>query len=89
MIETVILDMSKKLSALPKEKVDSLNDTCKVDSAEHFAYQTLQSKAFASGKLSLDNAQWLYATLGGSADIFNRRSLAIRIVAITMIAKLV
>jgi len=43
---------------------DFLEKNSNATDNELFAYQTLQSRAFASGKLSEEEASWLYQKLG-------------------------
>ena len=72
-----------------QEQVDKVG---LVDSdMELFAYQTLQSRAFASGKISFDVAQWLYRTIGGEYPTkkrFNAQSPAKRAVVTQLMGEL-
>lgn len=55
-----------------QERLDTIDDSAKeklsrdlaIDFQEHFAYQTAQSRAFAMGRLSQGEAQFIYVSLG-------------------------
>lgn len=80
------------LTKISDEKIRRLEKNSQIDCLwEAIAYQNLQAKSHASGKLSTDSALWLYNLLGGevpSMETFNKRGLSERIVAMEMFAHL-
>jgi hypothetical protein len=59
---------------------------------EHFAYQTLQSRSFAMGKLSLYDAQHIYMALGeapGANGWAAETDLATKLVVTQVLAELI
>lgn len=63
-VEQAIARMQGKIAALDEEKVLKLEENCKINFQEHFAYQQAQAQAHAGGKLSTGEAQILYQSLG-------------------------
>lgn len=53
-----------KIRGLDEEKVLKLEENCKIDFRDHFAYQQAQAQAHAGGKLSTGEAMILYQSLG-------------------------
>ena len=60
----------EKAATLAPERQAELNDTLALEALEHHAYQNAQARAHASGILTTDEAQIVYAALGevGSAE---------------------
>jgi hypothetical protein len=77
--------IEKILKSITPENREKLNTSATITADEHYAYQTLQSTAFAGGKINQDVATFLFTTLGGSHTVFNRQPLPVRLLAIQMI----
>ena len=78
-----------KSGDVTQEQVDKLGLVEK--DSELYEFQSLQSRAFASGMISLYNANWLYQNLGGEApdkEQFNKLSPAKRIVITQVMSEL-
>lgn len=56
--------MRERCAALPADRLADLDAAMDIDTGEHFAFQTEQSRAFAAGKLTFGEAQFIYAALG-------------------------
>lgn len=82
---TMLSTMNANLAKLGPEPIARLEASMVVDFQEHFDYQTLQSEAYASGKIPLDVAKFLFKTLGGSSDVFNSKPLGERMLALSML----
>ena len=81
-----IQKVNEQLQILPKEKIDRLEKNARIDDGIEFvAYQNAQSRAFASGRIEFDDAQWLYNMINS----FNKQPLADRIVALEFLSQLV
>jgi hypothetical protein len=63
-ILSVVKTIQAKLDTLTPEKRKALDKDMDLSFMEHYAFQNKKSAVFASGKLSLDVAQWLYIKLG-------------------------
>jgi len=63
--------VEEKAKALPPERVAEHNTTLNIGLDEYIAFQNAQAEAHAGGKLTLEEAQTVYQTLGGSPDHFN------------------
>jgi len=61
-------DIRARCAALDAEELANLDREMAVSFEEHFAYQNAQSRAHVSGKLSTDDAQIIYASLGEVGD---------------------
>ena len=68
------------LEPLGDAKLLELSKQLDISFDEHFAWQTKQAELNASGKISLDDAMFLYEQLGGSATVFNQRPVAVKYV---------
>ena len=56
--------MELKLDGKDEDALTELEEGMSVDFADHASYQTTQSHAFASGKITFDEAQTVYNALG-------------------------
>jgi hypothetical protein len=63
-VQKMIDVLSPRIDALDVDARRSLEASMAVDFADHFAYQEEQARAHASGLLSVDEAQIVYAALG-------------------------
>jgi hypothetical protein len=73
---------------LSYEKKRQLDKTLQLSGAEHFEMQQLQSTEFAGGRIDLETSNFLYASLGGTASVFNRQSLATRYMVLSLIKEI-
>lgn len=64
-IERMVGIVEERLAALDEAKRAEMTKALTLTHEEHFAFQTAQSHAHAGGKLTLDEAQAVYAALGG------------------------
>jgi hypothetical protein len=81
--------VAEKIKSLDPEKVDILIESVKLDSGELAVYQNTQALAFASGKLPLDLAQYVYSGIGEGGDWPSKTSLADRVVITRLIGELI
>lgn len=65
---------------LPKEKLDTLHKQLDMDMTEYVRFQELKSVALVSGKLTLDEAQTIYALLGNVPEQFNNQPMEVKCV---------
>lgn len=65
-----------------------LEMTCRLDSEDHWAIHDYQAVAYANGRLPLDLAMWVSSTLGNSAESFNGKRLAERLVVLEVVTLL-
>jgi hypothetical protein len=63
-----------------QERLAELNTSLNMDVGEYCRFQALKSFAFAAGKLTLEEAQTIYAYLGTSVEAFNRQPLTVKAV---------
>ncbi len=61
-----------------QEKVDALHKTLDMELLEYVKFQEHKSLAFASGKLTLEEANTIYAYLGESVETFNSQPIAVK-----------
>lgn len=65
---------------LTQEALGNLNKTLDMDLEEFVKFQELKSLAFASNKLTLDEAQLIFNLLGGTPDHFNGQPVEVKVV---------
>ena len=70
----------QKGTPISQEYIDQTDKTMVFDAKEHHVFQNLKSEAHTLGRLSDDDAQWIYMQLGDSVDVVNSKPLAVRIV---------
>ena len=90
-IQKSIDAINKRLSEIPEKDVALLEKTATAEGLELATYQGVQSRAFAAGKISLENAQWLYNIFGremAMPESFNKKPLADRIAALNAIVSI-
>jgi hypothetical protein len=90
-IEAAVALIEGRLATLPADKLESLKKTASLTSDEFFVYQQTQSRAFAGGRLTFDEAQIVYSSLGGEhfeGDWPEGTSLALRITITKLMAEL-
>ncbi len=63
-LTTEIAKVQIRINALSEDKVKNLAESMSISFQDHFEYQNLQASAFASGRLTLDEAQLIYHALG-------------------------
>ncbi len=73
---------------LPADKLAAISKSLDIELMEYAAFQEHKSLAFASGKLSLDEAQSIFGFLGASTEHFNRQPLAVKAVLTKLFAEL-
>lgn len=76
------IDSGVKPDGSPLGDLVQLEKALALDPIEVVAYQTAQARAFALGKISLEEAQYVYTAIGEGADWPKGTSLA-RKVAVT------
>ncbi len=80
------------VDGLDDAKKSELHDILKADVTELAAYQNAQARAFSSGAICLEDAQFLYRTFGGecpSSKKWDEIPLAEKIVATKAVVELV
>ena len=90
-IQAAISRYEEKMPTIAKEKLDKLSEQLKTEWGDLCTYQTLQSQAFAMGKLTLAEAQQIYQILGGecpSPEGWDKRPLAERVVVTQIMSEL-
>jgi len=68
------------LAGMDSQKHDVMSRQLDISFDELFVWQEKKSEAFASGKISLEDANYLYEMIGQSTETFNKRSLAVKLV---------
>ena len=63
-VEKFVCVIKEKMLTVPQEKLDALDKELSIDFQEHFAFQNAQYRAFASGKITCDEASAIYRALG-------------------------
>jgi hypothetical protein len=71
-----------------QEKLDELHKSLDIDFSELCAFQELKTRAMLAGKLTQDEAQWVYARLGETTDTFNAQPLAVKVCITQMMSEL-
>ena len=82
-----------KLEGKSDEVLAGLEKTARVDFMDHAGYQDAQAHAFAAGRISMDEAQLVYNSLGevwteGNGGWKKGVSLARKLTITTMVAEL-
>jgi len=89
-IQKAIDKVAARIAIIPEANVQRLEQNAQLDSLlEAIAYQDLQARSHASGKILLGVALWLYNILGGEIpcpESFGRNTLPERIVAMELLA---
>lgn len=75
-----VLLIERKLALLSPEKVTELGKKLDMSPQEHFIFQEKKTLAFASEKISLEEATYLFTKLGGTVEVFNRQPVAVKVV---------
>ena len=83
-----------KLEDKDAETIASLGKSCAIDSLDHASYQGAQSSAFVSGRITEDDAQIAYTSLG---EVYNESNggwaqgttIARKIAVTQMVAELI
>lgn len=60
-----------QFASLSADKLADIDDKLALDFTEHFDYQEVQARAHASGELSTEEAQIVYAALGEVGSVSN------------------
>jgi hypothetical protein len=63
-----------------QDKVDTMHKTLDMAFDEYCAFQNLKSLASVSGKLTLEEAQTVYAYLGNTVEHFNAQGIGVKVV---------
>lgn len=92
-IQTAIDIVANRLGKLSGEKIQRIEENARLDDMiEAIAYQDLQARGHAAGKISTESALWMYRLVGGempSEKTFNKHSLPERIVAMEILGHLI
>lgn len=64
---------------ISKEEVERLKSSFDMTISEHWRFQELKSLAVMDGRLSLDEAQYVYNLLGNAVSRFNKQSLGVKV----------
>ena len=86
--------LEAKLESKDASTIASLHESCKIDFLDHASYQGAQSSAFASGRITEQDAQVAYSSLG---EVYNESNggwaqdttLARKITVTQMVAELI
>ncbi len=73
---------------LSVEKIDELYKALDMSMVEYVRFQEAKSLAFIDGRLSLEEANCVYAYLGSTPDHFNKQPLAVKIVLTKLFSEL-
>lgn len=71
-----------------KEAIDDMNKNLDMDTFEYVRFQELKSIASQDGRLSLDEAQTIYAMIGNCPSTFNELPVAAKVVLTQVFAVL-
>ena len=86
-IRTAISKMEATLANVESDAVARLEKVATLEFDEYCRFQNIKS-ATAGGKISFDEAQFVYSLLGESLETFKSQSLAARLVLIKVWAEL-
>lgn len=75
-VHIAIEKIDAQLKSQPPEKLKQVNEALNIELWEVVAWQDLKSMAFASGKINLDVANFLYLIIGSTPEHFNQQSIA-------------
>jgi hypothetical protein len=87
-IEDVVTGLEIKLRHMSVERLTELSGKLNVTFEEWVAWQGAKSLAQANGRLSLENACYIYNQLGAGPEDFNNRPVAVKIALTQVFAKL-
>ena len=73
---------------LPAETLAKSHKSLDMDLEEYCKFQEMKSVAFLESKLTLDEAQSVYAMLGNTPEQFNSQSLAVKAVLTKLFSEL-
>jgi len=73
-------------SPLTKEEIQKLSDGLNMSPDEHAVFQNTKSLAVSSQSITVDEGMTIYHQLGGTASVFNKRPLHVK-VTLTQIFK--
>ncbi len=71
-----------------QDKVDALHKTMDMDISEHVRFQELKSLAVAEGKLTVDEGQTIYLSLGETVTVFNKQPIHVKSVLTSLFGEL-
>lgn len=89
MFAQVYAKANEVIPALSEEKRQEINAALKINGHEHFQMQTVQSTAFAGGKITQEVSLYLFKTLGGSCGVFNKQKLIDRYITMSLIQEII
>ena len=79
--------LERETESKTTEELDNLSSTLDLTLEEFFRFQELKSVA-AGGVLESADAMYIYRQLGGTPDVFNSRSFAVKYVLTRIFQKL-
>lgn len=79
-IAAAIRMMEPRVAGLAKETRDKMDKSTNMSILEHAMFQERKSLLFAEGKINLDEANTIYALLGNTVSVFNKQSLAAKVI---------
>ena len=79
-LTVMISDVAPKLKNVDKTKRARLKAALALDASEIIGWQNAQTEAHASGTLSTDEAQFIYAAIGPTGANWPKQTLATRYV---------
>ena len=82
------VDAKLKSGAITAAQVEQHRGKLDMDVSEHCLFQERKSLAQASGKLTLEEAQTVYAYLGNTVTTFNEQPIAVKAVLTNLFAEL-
>jgi hypothetical protein len=87
-IADVVTGLELKLRHSAPEKLDALSRKLDIELREYVAFQEVKSLAQADGRLSYENACYIYNQLGAGPEDFNNRPVAVKIILTQVFAQL-
>jgi hypothetical protein len=70
--------VEKSFEGLSETKYAEFDRMLNISHAEWTMFHEKKSLAQADGRMDLDNAMWVYNTLGGSVEVFNKQPAAVK-----------
>jgi hypothetical protein len=70
--------VEESFKGLSEAKYAEFDRMLNISHAEWMMFHEKKSLAQADGRMDLDNAMWVYATLGGSVEVFNKQPAAVK-----------
>jgi hypothetical protein len=87
-IADIVTGLEIKLRHTDQAKLDALTRKLDIEFREYVAFQEVKALAHADGRLSYENALYIYDQLGSGPEDFNSRPVAVKVILTQVFAQL-